>query len=255
MALRQIAEKNQAEAQAMLIQANRIASVAEMAGAMCHELNNPLTGILGTAEILTEATDPSEVQSLAQVILQCAHRMREVVGHLRNYSRHDGQVDLKPVPIQNILQQTLVILNSQLSAAAIDVKINSSESHLVHGDPILISSLFGNLLANSRDAFYALTDNRRREISIDVTCKHGKIQISYQDNAGGMPKEVLARIFEPYFTTKEEGKGTGLGMAIVAGIVRQHGGSITVSSEQPHGTRFEIAFPAVRGEHRMQAAS
>lgn len=245
MELRRLAEQKQAEMQALLVEANRSAALAEMAGAMCHELNNPLTGILGSAEILTLSAEPEDTKPAVNTIINCAQRMREVVKHWQKYSSNSQNLHLRRVAIKEALNSTLSILQSQLRTAAIEVKIEVTSNPEISADTMLVGSIFGNLLANSRDAFKEIHDGRHKRIHIKVHEDDHQVVVKYSDNAGGMPESVRARIFEPFFTTKEEGKGTGLGMAIVAKIMHQHGGNITVDTVEGQGTNFTLTFPSL----------
>lgn len=229
-----------------LIQASKLSSLGTMAAGMCHELNNPLSIIMGNAEILSKSYGLNEAErERLQHITHSSERMRKIVDHLRAFARESKEDDRKNIDVVSVIKNSFNILNAHLTACDISHEIVADCDRLIFGDSVKLESIFQNLISNSRDAFAAVSDGRSKQIRFDVrSLENGTIKITYEDNAGGIPSDVIDHIFEPFFTTKDSGVGTGLGLSISYGIIKDHRGTVAVSSTEGEGTRFEIVFPS-----------
>ncbi len=238
-------EVEKEEMQGQLIQSAKMASVGTLAAGVAHELNNPLTVVLGMSSMLMKDQKvPEKVLLLAEDMNKNAHRMRSIIDHLRTFSRKSHKTVLSPICLLETIHDATSFLKSQLAVNQVSFQLEAPFPHCyILGDKTQIESVFQNLLVNSRDAFALVKDDRGKQISLTVAERDGNWTLRYQDNASGMSKKVLANIFDPFYTTKEAGKGTGLGMSITHNIIKDHGGSITVTSSPGEGSCFEFYFP------------
>lgn len=229
--------------QTQLIQSEKMAAVGQLVSGVAHELNNPLTGILGFAEILANqpGLDAAMKRDLDR-IYQEADRSRRIIQNLLHFARQE-EPSRTPADINEVLNRTLAILEYQLRVKNIAVVKN-----LDPGLPITtidiqqFEQIFLNIVINAEQAI----QETGKEGEITVTTQLGpsdKILISFKDNGPGIAPEHLPKIFEPFFTTKEVGKGTGLGLSLSYGIIKQHGGKIHVESKPGQGACFRIELP------------
>jgi len=208
-------------------------------------LNNPLTSVLGHANLLeTSKDDPQKVEIRAQKIKIASKRMKTIIDHLRNYSREAKNSEKQQFEISKPIDYALDFLRKQLELRGISVKLSFSDSlAFVWGDVTQLESVFQNLFINSRDAFEMVSDDRDKRILIETSLKGEDLEVIYKDNATGIAKQITDRVFDPFFTTKEVGKGTGLGLYIVRNIIDKHQGTIVVDSEQGAWTKYIITLP------------
>jgi signal transduction histidine kinase len=229
-------------ARELLVQNEKLSLIGELVSGVAHELNNPLTTILGYAQMLEEETIASPMKEDLHQITQAALRSRTIVrGLLSVVRKHEPRREWVSVnqPIQEVLQ----LKAYQLHVDNIAVETNlSDELPLTLADPHHLHQVFLNLVNNAHQAM-ARTHGRGH---LTVTsCRNGNeaICVEIADDGPGIPAGLQQRIFEPFFTTKRE--GTGLGLSIAQGIVQQHGGSISFESQQGLGSRFRVHLPIV----------
>ncbi|MBF0277744.1 MAG: hypothetical protein HQM13_08140 [SAR324 cluster bacterium] len=237
--------------QAQLIQSAKLASIGELAAGIAHELNQPLTYIRNNTQLVmmdgVNHLDPQEVFETLKKVEDGSERMMNIIDHLRSFAR---EVDFKrlPIDLHDTLEASLVLLNEQLKLRNIEIRKNYAPRFIeVLGNSQQLQQVFINIMANARDALEGRQDGL---ISIETRLieeknEPEKVQVLIKDNGKGIPSANLDKIFDPFFSTKEEGKGTGLGMSISYGIVQEHHGVIRVSSIEGEGTSFEIIFLTV----------
>ena len=168
-------------------------------------------------------------------------RVRDIIVSLRNFSRLDEST-IKDVDLSEGLESTLLILNHRIKQGVTVVKDYASLP-LVMCSPAQLNQVFTNIIANGLDAMFD-TNSHTKELSVTTrNLKDGSVQVSIKDTGPGMPAEVIDKIFNPFFTTKPVGKGTGLGLGICFKIVQQHQGTLEVKSEVGSGTEFLITLP------------
>lgn len=239
-------EKNRQleEAKDQLIQASKMSSLGVMVAGICHEINNPVAIIRGLAEVLQRenGSDPGTNRIVGQ-IREATSRVTETVNHLRNFTRDTSRDEHEPFDLLACIEEAIGFMQTHLSLEEITPHLRGEPVHVL-GDRILMSGIFQNLLQNSQDAFAEKSDPGKKNIMIAVGVRDGQITVTYEDNAGGIPEEVLGKVFDPFFTTKEAGKGTGLGMSLAWRVVRDHQGEISVQSQPGQGARFTIQLPA-----------
>jgi PAS domain S-box-containing protein len=235
-----------------LFHANKLVVLGTLGAGLAHELNNPLASILLDAEFLKDflcepvrAADSTVALSAAESVIRGAERMRRVLEHLLFYSKKDSGTATSTISIKQLLDDSFLFIERQLTTRGIRIEIEIENDYFVNGNRTQLESVIHNLLGNSRDAFAqnAIPD-KRISIRTRYVEKDRIVRLDYQDNAGGIPPDVLGRIFEPFFTTKG-GDGTGLGLPISKQIISEHGGSIDCESSGGE-TRFTILLPATK---------
>lgn len=238
------AEKEKEEILVQLSQSAKLASVGTLAAGIAHELNNPLAAIKGFSQLMmTRNLTAEKVKELSEKMVKTANRMGKIIDHLRVFSRKNREEDWVNVNFNRVIEDAFIFLSGPLQDASIEWKLDLEGHHPIFGDPNQLESIVQNFLTNSRDAFQSHPEIKKRFIKISTSSTSGVFEFHYEDNAGGMSKEVSDRIFEPFYTTKKIGSGTGLGLSICHGIIKQHQGEVNVISDLGKGTQFHIAFP------------
>lgn len=240
--MRQEIERNK-KMSIQLAQAGKMASLGTLASGVAHELNNPLAIIKGFAELMHITSDLSkEDQYNIEQIIKTCNRMSDVIKHMLKLARQGDTSDDSIIDIREPIKDILGLLERQFTVDNITVStVLEAANYTILGNKNTFSGIFQNLLTNSRDAF--IENGCKGEIQIQIQAKNEHIEINYTDNAGGMSQEVLEKIFDPFYTTKEVGTGTGLGLAIVKQTVEEMGGTIKVQSQLGRGTNFLLLFP------------
>ncbi len=238
------------EVQEQLVQSAKLATVGTMASSIAHELNNPLFAVEGFAGLIVEDVEGQEdIKESAEKIVLATDKMRKIIDHMRNFSRQSKPEDWKQISINDVIHSSLVLLESQLKSHGINLNLNlETNIPLIWGDAVQLESVVQNFITNSRDSFGDLEDKREKQIHIITRQKQSNLEVIYQDNANGMTKETMDKIFKTFYTTKEVGKGTGLGMSISYDIIQHHKGEIRVESAVGEGSQFVLVFPVLQGE-------
>jgi signal transduction histidine kinase len=230
-------------AQDELVRSEKMASMGRLVAGIAHEINNPVNAIVNTVGPLREAlghgATPEEIADMVRVVQNGANRTKEIVQALHNYSRGDDdrQID---VDLERALDDSLDLLRHQLRQGIAVTKSYGGVGR-VRGHVGPLNQVFMNLLTNAAQAI--AEDKGQGTIEISTSRKGGEVQVTIADDGPGIPPEVLPRIFDPFYTTKDVGKGSGLGLSIVHGIVERHGGRIEVESAPSKGTRFVVTLP------------
>jgi PAS domain S-box-containing protein len=248
-----ITPRKQAEAelrqkQEQLIQADKLASIGQLATEVAHELNNPLNNIgLFIGNVLDDLTGirtPSRsADVLATELRAAAEQVRkagEIIAHLRTFARKAAVAPAR-VSLNEVLRSSLFLLREQFRLEEVDLCFEPCQSDPgVAGSHVQLEQVFVNLLSNAGDAVRTAPEKH-----IQLTCEvQGEtVVVTVQDSGIGISPEVLPRIFEPFFTTKGVNQGTGLGLSITHGIITEHGGSIEVHSMPGQGTTFVVRLP------------
>jgi PAS domain S-box-containing protein len=230
-----------------LIQAEKLAAMGQMLAGVAHELNNPLTAILGATELLRErpGTDDATRRQLELTHRQ-ARRAARIVQNLLEFSR-PASPQKKAVDLSNLLERTLQLHEHSLRRNNIEV-----DSHLpadlpgVIGDANQLIQVFLNLITNAEQAIREVRDSGRIQIRAGRIGK--QVTITVQDDGVGIRPEGLPKIFDPFYTTKRPGGGTGLGLSICMSIIREHGGNIEAETLPAGGSAFTIYLPAATGQ-------
>ncbi len=231
-----------------LIQAEKLAAMGQMLAGVAHELNNPLTAILGVTELLREreGADDSTKRQLELTHRQ-ARRAARIVQNLLEFSR-PASTQKRPLDLNNLLERTLQLQEHSLRRNNIEVDFHPHpDLPNVIGDASQLIQVFLNLVTNAEQAIRELRDSGR--IQIRAGRNGNQLTITVQDDGVGIRPEALPRIFDPFYTTKRPGGGTGLGLSICMSIIREHGGNIEAESLPAGGSAFTIYLPAASGQN------
>ena len=225
-----------------LVHAEKMAAVGQLVSGVAHEVNNPLTAILGFADLLMENPElPETARKDLRVILQEAQRTKQIVQNLLSFARQMPP-QRNPVQLNSILRRTMQLRSYDFTSHGIDVVEHLDEGLPdVMGDAHQLQQVFLNILNNAYDAVHEIGRPARIEI---MSTKSGEsVEVSFRDNGNGISHPD--KIFDPFFTTKEVGKGTGLGLSICYGIVKEHGGEILCHNNLgTPGATFIVRLPA-----------
>ncbi|MGA7677499.1 MAG: PAS domain S-box protein [Dehalococcoidia bacterium] len=237
-------EKRQLEQKAQI--ASRLASVGEMAAGIAHEINNPLTGVIGYAQLLVDREDvPSDIRRDLAAIDDGAQRVAGIVSRLLTFSRQT-KLERRLVDINELIESTLALRDYHLRVNNIKVvtRLAPNLPETV-ADPGQLQQVFLNLIVNAETEMKLAHDKGRLTVTTE---KSGKtIKIYFKDNGPGIKPELMNRIFDPFFTTREVGQGTGLGLSLSYGIVAEHKGKIYAESKPGKGATFVVELPIVTG--------
>lgn len=241
--------------QSQVQQSQKMESIGTLAGGIAHDFNNILSAVIGYTEIALDETDQdtSLYQNLEQV-LKAGERARDLVQQILTFSRQTDQ-ELKPIQVKVIIKEVLKLLRATLPAT-IEINMDISSESAVLADPTQIHQVLMNICTNAGHAMQEKGGTlgislNNTELDSYFMAKHPEIkpgpylQLTISDTGHGMLPEVLERIFDPFFTTKEKGEGTGMGLAVVHGIVKSHSGTITAYSDPGKGSTFNIYLPVI----------
>jgi two-component system NtrC family sensor kinase len=227
------------QTQAQLVQSTKLAAIGELAANIAHEINNPLTTVLGFASFIAERLPPEDpTREELGLIQEEASRARDIVRDLLQFSR---QRDFMPEPsdVNIVLEQVVGMVRRQGALQSITVtEAYASELPMVEMDVPRIKQVFLNIINN---AVYAMKDGGA--LAVSTVPDGGFARIAFADTGPGIPGDIMSRIFDPFFTTKPEVSGTGLGLSVSLGIVQSHVGTIKVESEIGKGTTFTVTLP------------
>jgi PAS domain S-box-containing protein len=242
-------ERKQLEQKAHL--ASRLASVGELASGVAHEINNPLTGVIGYAHLLLARKDISrDVRRDLEIINEGAQRVAGIVKKLLAFARQT-KPEQRYVNINELIRNTLDLRAYELAASNIKVALQlTRDMPMTIADPGQLQQVFLNLIINAETEMKITHDKGR--LSIKTEKINNILRISFKDTGPGIAKENLETIFDPFFTTREVGQGTGLGLSVCHGIVTEHNGKIWAESELGKGATFIIELPLVTEEGQFE---
>jgi signal transduction histidine kinase/CheY-like chemotaxis protein len=227
--------------QAQLIHSEKLSAVGEFVAGVAHELNNPLTSLIGFAELVQMGAVDDETRSSLKRITNSAERCHKIVQSLLSFARQHPP-ERKLTNINGIVDSVVDILIYELRTSNIEVVRNlSPQLPRLLVDPHQIQQVFLNIVNNARQAMEGYS--AKGVIRITSHAEGRRVQVLFQDNGPGISEENLQKIFNPFFTTKPVGKGTGLGLSLSYGIIQEHGGLITAESTLGKGTTFVIDLP------------
>jgi two-component system, NtrC family, sensor kinase len=230
------------ELEARLVQADKLSSIGMLAAGVAHEVNTPLAVISTYAQMLAKQVNDDDPKSrLLEKIAKQTFRASEIVNSLLNFSR-TSKSDLDDVDLNRVITDTISLVGHQLQKAGVAARMDlASELPPIKGNANKLQQVFLNLVLNARDAMEG-----GGTLAIHSWSEGDTVRVDVSDTGQGIAPEHLARIYDPFFTTKQGRKGTGLGLSVTYGIVQEHGGSIDVQSEPGAGTLFHLEFPLVR---------
>jgi PAS domain S-box-containing protein len=234
-----------------LQQREKLSSIGLLAAGVAHEVNTPLTGVSSYTQMLLgmlNDTDPKH--ALLQKVRTQAERATNIVNNLLNFSRTGSATEFGELDIERVLDDTLQLLEPQLRRSQIEiVRAYAEDVPEAYGNAGKLQQVFTNLILNARDA---IPDGGRITVATS-TSEDGSPVVEIADTGIGIAPENVAKIYDPFYTTKGVGQGTGLGLAVSYGIVQEHAGHISVESTPGRGTTFRITLPSARVRARLQA--
>ena len=225
-----------------MIQTEKLTSLGLLAAGVAHEVNTPLAVISNYIQMLAKqipADDPR--QTTIERIVKQTFRASEIVNNLLNFSR-TGAAEAVEVDLNSVLEETLTLVQHPFKTARVNVVRNYTEKlPVVLGSTTRLQQVFLNLFMNARDAMPG-----GGMLEVRTSAHNGSVEIEVTDTGAGIPPENLHRIFDPFFTTKATGRGTGLGLSVSYGIIKEHAGKVDVRSTPGKGTSFRLEFPVAR---------
>lgn len=241
--------------QESLVQAGKLAALGELAAGIAHELNQPLMAIRGYAQELEYGITPfvkgtpaeGEASLGLKEIISAADKMAAIISHLRAHTRKSTE-DFAVVDVRQPIEEALKMVSRQLASRGVEVTREFGEGTTVYANPLSLEQVFINLTTNARDAIEA-TGRGRGTIAISTKTDGAFVEVRFRDDGIGMAQGTKAKAFNPFFTTKEVGKGMGLGLSLSYGILSKVHGSIRIESEEGKGTTFVIRIPKDFREH------
>ena len=255
---RKLQEKQRAELEGQIRQSQKIQSIGTLAGGIAHDFNNILAAVIGYTDLaMLELRKGIRQEAHLKEVIRAAMRAKELVRQILTFSRQSDQ-EKKPLQAGLIVKEVVKLIRSAISTT-IDIESRVTSTGLVMANPTQIHQILMNLCTNASHAMEEKGGTlaiEAAEVELDeafTRCypelhpgKYLKMQVA--DSGTGIDPEVMSSIFEPYFTTKEPGTGTGLGLAVVHGIVKDHHGEITVESEYGKGSVFCVYLPLLKNE-------
>jgi two-component system NtrC family sensor kinase len=229
--------------QAKLVHTEKMVAVGQLVSGVAHEVNNPLTAIMGFADLMLESPEmPESVRKDLRVIVHEAERTKQIVQNLLSFARQMPK-QRKPVDVHDVLRRTVQLRAYDFNVHGIEITERfANDVRPVLGDAHQLQQVFLNILNNAYDAVSEM-EGGSRVIEIGTSSSRNCVEITFRDTGPGIANPE--RIFDPFFTTKEVGKGTGLGLSICYGIVRQHAGEITCGNHPAGGATFTVKLPYV----------
>ena len=233
-----------------LQQREKLSSIGLLAAGVAHEVNTPLTGVSSYTQMLLAMLNENDPKhALLQKVRTQAERATNIVNNLLNFSRTGSATEFAEVDVARVLDDTLQLLEPQLRRSQIQiVRSYGVDLPRAYANAGKLQQVFTNLLLNARDA---IPDGG--QIVVSTSADDGSIVAEISDTGIGIAPENVAKIYDPFYTTKGVGQGTGLGLAVTYGIVQEHAGRISVDSAPGRGTTFRITLPAARARARLQA--
>ncbi len=256
VSFRDITERKQLQTQ--LQQAQKMEAIGTLAGGIAHDFNNILAAILGYSELALldiEAENPASLN--LQEAIRAIHRGKDLVKRILAFSRKDQQ-HIKTVDISDVVSETLKMVRALIPASIVMQTSIDSAVGTVEADTTQIHQVLLNLCTNAAHAIgegqgLIRVGLERQELTESPERVHSELKpgtyacLTVADNGAGIPSDLLGKIFEPYYTTKDSGQGTGIGLAVVHGIITNHGGVVTAASQIGEGSTFRVYLPIVRG--------
>jgi len=235
---RKRAEEEQKVLQEQLLVSQKMESIGAFAGGTAHNFRNILQAILGNVEYLEMVFgETQDIKELSQSIYDSIGKGVDLINNLLHFSKRGGEYQMEPLDLADVIMKTHEIIDKVFNKN-IEIDVKADNDLFVKGNQSLLSQVFMNLFTNARDAM----PNGGR-LTVEAKKSKDKILAVVSDTGQGMNRETLKKVFDPFFTLKDVGKGTGLGLSITHGIVEQHGGAISVTSEIGKGTSFKIYLP------------
>jgi two-component system NtrC family sensor kinase len=237
-----ITERKEMEEQ--LIVTDRLASIGELVSGVAHEINNPLTGVIGLSDLLLTRNMEADAREDLQMINKEAHRIAQIVKNLLTFARKHPQ-EKKPLNIKDVINMVLELRAYEQRVHNIKViTVFPDDIPLIMANSFQLMQVFINLITNAE--YFMIETKGKGTLTISISWTEDYLRASFVDEGPGIPSNILGKIFNPFFTTKDVGRGTGLGLSICHGIITEHKGRIWAESEGGKGATFRIELPVYR---------
>jgi len=240
--------ENQQKLQKQLSHAQKLESLGRLAGGVAHNFRNILQAVLGNSQFLQMAySQDALLQKITKIINESVKKGSNFIDSLLKFSRQDIEKEMLPLNLKDVLDEAYHIISNTFDHR-IKIVTNIEDSLPIRGDYLSLNQVFINLCNNARDSMPG-----GGELTIEAKKDTEKVMVTISDTGCGMDEETLKNIFDPFYTTKDIGEGTGLGLSITHGIIEEHNGTVSVSSQPNKGTTFTVSFPIA--EKFVQAES
>jgi PAS domain S-box-containing protein len=250
---RRAAEIELAQQRERLHQAEKLSALGELLAGVSHELNNPLSVLVGQATMLRESAPDEATAERAEKIGKAANRCARIVKTFLAMARQEPS-EMVPVDVNAMIEGALELTAYSLRTYGIEVSLRTAkELPKISADPDQMRQVFTNLIINAQHALQDLDGPRKLQITTSYRKKSDQVAIKVRDNGPGIAAEIKSRIFEPFYTTKDVGAGTGIGLALCHRIIKAHGGTIAVESAPGEGAAFAILLPPGERQRRSVA--
>lgn len=258
---RKQAEKEKKILEAQLSQAQKMEAIGTLAGGIAHDFNNILAALIGFTELaLRDAPKETPMERNLRGVLKAGGRAKELVKQILTFSRYTEQ-ELKPIQVKIIAKEVLKLIRASLPST-IEIRQNIASESAIMADPVQVHQVLMNFCTNAGHAMMdngGVLDVSLTDVELDAEFleRHMEmnpgthIKLTVKDTGQGMSPEVIDRIFDPYFTTKAHGEGTGLGLSVVHGIIKSYEGAIDVRSEPGKGSIFDVYLPVIGTERGL----
>jgi len=229
---------------------DRLASIGQLTSGVAHELNNPLTSVIGFSELLLQRELPDDVKQDLRTINNEAQRTARIVKNLLTFARKQPE-EKQPLDINESIQRVLELRAYEQRVNNIQVNTHfAPDLPQVIGNNSQLQQVFFNIVINAE--FFMLEAHARGTLTVTTEKAGDSVRVSLADDGPGISEENMRRLFTPFFTTKEVGKGTGLGLSICQGIIAEHGGRIWAESESGKGATFILELPAYKASSQKE---
>jgi signal transduction histidine kinase/CheY-like chemotaxis protein/pSer/pThr/pTyr-binding forkhead associated (FHA) protein len=238
------------ESQKQLLHAQKMESLGRLSGGVAHNFRNILQAILGNSQFLQMAYSQDEqIQKTTRLVNESVETGSGLIDSLLKFSRQEVEKEMVPLDLKDVLDETHKIISNTFDKS-ITIVTNIEEPLPIKGDHLSLNQVFINLCNNARDS---MPDGG--ELKIEAHKQRKKVTVTISDTGCGMDEEALKNIFDPFYTTKDVGEGTGLGLSIAHGIVEEHHGDISASSQPGKGTVFKVSFPIAEKFEQIKSES
>jgi C4-dicarboxylate-specific signal transduction histidine kinase len=246
--LQQKVEERTAElkaAQAQLLEAQKLAAIGQLGAGVAHEINNPLAGILGNAQLLLlDRPESDRDVALLKKIESLAKRAKEITANLLRFSQQRAQAEARPIDLNKLVPETLTLVETQIHAEGIELVHQSAPGPAkVSGDAGHLAQVLLNLVSNARTA---MLKSAQKRLTVSTAVEGDQVLLKVADTGKGISDKDLPRIFEPFFTTKDVWSNVGLGLSVSFRIASEHKGRIDVATAVGKGSTFTVSLPAVK---------
>ena len=238
---------DQVKMEGQLVQSAKLAATGEMAAGVAHELNSPLTAILGNGQLFVRELEQGGHKQLAENIVSCGKRSKNIIRNLLTFARQE-ETQFTEIDLNKCIEQVLTLVSFQIDNIGIDVKkVLYSNLPKVYANQQQIEQVLINLILNARDALKGRSEPAEIWLESGIKSLEGKdwVYVSIKDNGCGIVQEEISSVFQPFYTTKSSDAGTGLGLSVSLGIAQKHNGTITVESDAEIGSVFTLILPII----------